>query len=272
MLARRIIPCLDIKEGRVVKGIRFGSLRVVGNPVELAMKYYMQGADELCLLDISASAENRSTMIEVVKNVAKKIFIPFTVGGGVKKVEDINVLLRSGADKVSICTAAVKNPELIREASARYGSQCIVVSLDAKRVSLVAPKENEELDLSAPYMKNDSSRWELYIYGGNAPTGIGAVEFAKICELLGAGELLINSLDRDGCLAGYDLELIKAVSEAVSIPVIASSGAGNMEDICNVLTMGKADAALAASLFHYGRLTVGDIKLYLKNRGVDVRL
>lgn len=250
MLAKRIIPCLDVDKGRVVKGVRFQNLVDAGDPVQIAAEYERQGADELVFLDITASAENRKTMIEVVKEVAQTVFMPFTVGGGVSTLEDIRLLLSAGADKVSINTAAVKNPQLVYEAARRFGSQCVVVAIDAKR-------------------KGNS--WEVYIHGGRTPTGIDAVEWARRVEELGAGEILLTSMDTDGTKRGYDIELCKAVANAVKIPVIASGGAGSMEHFYQVFSMTHVSAALAASLFHFGEVLIPDLKRYLKERGVTVR-
>jgi len=252
VLAKRIIPCLDVKEGRVVKGINFVELRDAGDPVENALVYDEQGADELVFLDITASYEKRGIMIDVVRRTAEKSFMPLTVGGGVRTVEDINALLLAGADKVSINTAAVRNKHLVRAAAERFGSQCVVVAIDAKRNS------------------NDS--WNVYVEGGRKDAGLDAIEWAKEVEALGAGEILLTSMDKDGTKAGFDCELTKAVSEAVNIPVIASGGAGSLEDFYDAFVVGKADAALAASLFHYKELTVGEVKEYLKERGITVRL
>jgi cyclase len=251
MLAKRIIPCLDVDKGRVVKGVKFQNLRDAGDPVEVAKGYEEQSADELVFLDITASAEERKIMIEVVQRVAETIFIPFTVGGGVSSLEDIRRLLSAGADKVSINTAAVKNPQLIYESAKRFGSQCIVVAIDAKR---------------------SERGWEVYIHGGRTPTGLDAVEWAKRVESLGAGEILLTSMDADGTKKGYDIELCRAVASAVSIPVIASGGAGTMEHFYEVFTQTNVDAALAASLFHFKEVSIPELKAYLKNRGVHVRL
>ncbi|WP_297446651.1 imidazole glycerol phosphate synthase subunit HisF [Desulfurobacterium sp.] len=251
MLAKRIIPCLDVKEGRVVKGVNFVNLIDAGDPVENAKVYDEQGADELVFLDITASYEKRSIMIDVVRRTAECVFMPLTVGGGVKTVEDIRNLLNAGADKVSINTAAVKNPELISEGARIFGSQCIVVAIDARR-------------------SGDS--WEVYIHGGRTPTGIDAVEWAKRVVDLGAGEILLTSMDRDGTKAGYDIELTRAISDAVSVPVIASGGAGTKEHFYEGLVKGKADAVLAASVFHFKEMTIRELKEYLKKRGVTVRL
>ncbi len=251
MLAKRIIPCLDVDKGRVVKGVKFQNLRDAGDPVEVAKSYEEQSADELVFLDITASAEERKIMIEVVQRVAETIFIPFTVGGGVSSLEDIRRLLSAGADKVSINTAAVKNPQLIYESAKRFGSQCIVVAIDAKR---------------------SQRGWEVYIHGGRTPTGLDVVEWVKRVESLGAGEILLTSMDADGTKKGYDIELCRAVASAVSIPVIASGGAGKMEHFYEVFTKTNVDAALAASLFHFKEVSIPELKAYLKNKGVHVRL
>ncbi len=251
MLAKRIIPCLDVDKGRVVKGVKFLNLRDAGDPVEVALEYEKQLADELVFLDITASAEGRNIMIDVVKRVAENVFMPFTVGGGVRNIEDIRRLLEAGADKVSINTSAVKNPGLIRKGAKMFGSQCIVVAIDAKR---------------------KGSSWEVYINGGRTPTGIDAIEWAKRVEELGAGEILLTSMDRDGTKEGYDIELTKRVAESVNIPVIASGGAGKKEHFLEVFKEGKADAGLAASLFHFRELSIMELKTYLQSEGVPVRL
>jgi cyclase len=251
-LARRIIPCLDIRAGRVVKGVRFVDLRDAGDPVAHARFYEEEGADELVFLDITASVEDRGILLEVVRRVAEVLSIPFTVGGGVRDVEDFRALLRAGADKVSINTAAVQHPERITEAARRFGSQCVVVAIDAKRVG--------------------PDRWEVYIHGGRTPTGLDAVAWAREAERRGAGEILLTSIDADGTREGYDLALTRAVAEAVGIPVIASGGAGAPEHFYRVFTEGKADAALAASLFHFRELRIADLKRYLAERGILVRL
>ncbi|WP_456456429.1 imidazole glycerol phosphate synthase subunit HisF [Thermovibrio sp.] len=251
MLAKRIIPCLDVKEGRVVKGVNFVNLIDAGDPVENAKVYDQQGADELVFLDITASYEKRGIMIEVVKRTAEEVFMPLTVGGGIRTIKDIRNLLNAGADKVSINTAAVKNPNLITEGAKLFGSQCIVVAIDAKR---------------------KGSSWEVYIHGGRTPTGLDAVEWAKEAVERGAGEILLTSMDRDGTKTGYDIELTRAVSEAVSVPVIASGGAGRKEHFYEALTEGRADAALAASLFHFKELSIPELKTYLKEKGVWVRV
>ncbi|HIC92789.1 MAG TPA: imidazole glycerol phosphate synthase subunit HisF [Anaerolineae bacterium] len=252
MLAKRIIPCLDVKDGRVVKGVNFVNLRDAGDPVEQALVYNAERADELVFLDITASYERRDITIEMVRRVAEALFIPFTVGGGIRTIEDIRAILMAGADKVSINTAAVQNPKLISEAAKRFGSQCIVVAIDGKR--------------------RREGRWEVYIHGGHTPTGLDAVEWARRIEKLGAGELLLTSMDRDGTQEGYDIELTRAIADVVSIPVIASGGAGSLEHFHEVLTVGRADAALAASLFHYRKLTIRQVKEYLQAKGVPVRL
>ena len=251
MLAKRIIPCLDVKEGRVVKGINFLDLRDAGDPVENAIVYDRQGADELVFLDITASYEKRGIIIDVVRRTAEQVFMPLTVGGGVRTVEDIRSLLLAGADKVSINTSAVRNPSLIRDGARRFGRQCIVVAIDAKRVK--------------------EGAWNVFVEGGRVDTGLDAVEWAKRVEELGAGEILLTSMDRDGTKAGYDIELTQAVSSAVEIPVIASGGAGSKEHFYTALTKGGADAALAASLFHYNELNIQELKDYLRSRGVEVR-
>ena len=251
MYAKRIIPCLDIKDGRVVKGTNFVGLRDAGDPVEAAVEYDRQGADELVLLDINASADSRGILTQVVERVAQSIFIPFTVGGGIRTVEDFTAILRAGADKVSVNSSALRNPELIRQAARRFGSQCVVVAMDAKR--------------------RPEGSWTLYLNGGRVNTGQDALEWAKEVEALGAGEILLTSMDRDGVKTGYDLELTRAVSEAVGIPVIASGGAGEKAHFYEAFTTGRADAALAASLFHFGELSVPELKRYLEGRGVPVR-
>ena len=250
MLTKRIIPCLDVDNGRVVKGTNFVNIKDAGDPVSLAKKYNEQGADELIFLDITASVEKRKTMVELVKKVAKELFIPFSVGGGISTIEDIQVLLKAGADKVTINTAAIKNMGLIAKAAEKFGSQCIVVAIDAKR-------------------KNDS--WEVYVNGGRKAMGIDAIEWAKIVAGMGAGELLVTSMDRDGTKKGYDIELTKAISEAVNIPIIASGGAGTLESMKDAIVNGKADAVLAASIFHYKKYSVKDVKDYLQKNNVEVR-
>jgi len=250
-LSKRIIPCLDVLKGKVVKGIQFKNLRLAGDPPKLAKLYEDQGADEIVFLDIGASPENRKILIDVVRRTAEELSIPLLVGGGIRSVKDMEEVLCSGADKISVNTAAVKNPEIISDGAETFGSQCIVVAIDAKRRDW---------------------GWEVYIYGGRKPTGLDAVEWARRVEELGAGEILLTSMDRDGTTLGYDLELTRTISEAVNIPVIASGGAGSPQHIYEALTVGGADAALAASIFHYGVYTVRSIKEYLRERGVLVRL
>lgn len=253
MYAKRIIPCLDVNNGRVVKGVNFVNLIDAGDPVECAAVYDKAGADELVFLDITASSDGRNTVVDMVEAVAKRVFIPFTVGGGIRTVEDFRTILNAGADKVSVNSAAIKNPELIREAAQKFGSQCVVCAIDAKR-------------------KDDNSGWEVYLNGGRVNTGIDAVEWAKKAAELGAGEILLTSMDCDGTKAGYDLELTKAVSESVNIPVIASGGAGTMEHFLDAFRDGKADAVLAASLFHFKEIEIKDLKEYLAENGESVRL
>jgi cyclase len=258
MLTKRIIPCLDVKDAKVVKGVRFLNLKDAGDPVEVAKRYEEEQADELVFLDITASAENRKIILDVVQRTAENIFMPLTVGGGVRNLSDIRNLLKAGADKVSINTAAVKNPLLIKKASDKYGSQCIVVAIDAKR----------EVTKSPGHRVN---RWRVYINGGRIPAGLDALKWAAQAEKLGAGEILLTSMDYDGTKSGYDLELTRAITRRVKIPVIASGGAGGLEDFYRVLSGGGADAALAASLFHYRELTIRQVKDYLKQKGVAVR-
>jgi len=251
MLTKRIIPCLDVKDGNVVKGIHFLGLKEVGEPVALAKKYYLDGADELVFLDISATVEKRKTMVEVVKKVAKEIFIPFTVGGGIQTVEDVRAMLMAGADKVSLNSAAIRNPSLIKEASERFGNQCVVLAVDAKR-------------------RKKNAGWNVYIEGGRKDTGIDCMEWIQKGVSLGAGEILLTSMDADGTKDGFDIELYKAVSKIVNVPVIASGGCGKMEDFVDALQV--SDAALAASIFHYDETSVQNVKKYLKEKGVAVRL
>lgn len=255
-LAKRIIPCLDVDNGRVVKGVKFLDIKDAGDPVEIARRYNEEGADEITFLDITASSDNRDTILHVVEAVAKTVFIPLTVGGGVREVSDIPRLLNAGADKVSINTAAVYNPDLVSEASDKVGSQCIVVAIDAKRVS----EDGEPL------------RWEIFTHGGRKSTGHDAVEWAQEMVRRGAGEILLTSMDRDGTRAGFNLPLTKAVSEAVSVPVIASGGVGNLQHLADGVLKGKADAVLAASIFHFGDYTVGEAKQFMREQGIDVRL
>jgi len=251
MLAKRIIPCLDVDRGRVVKGVRFLNLRDAGDPVEIAKRYEEEGADELVFLDITASAEGREIMIEVVRRVAETVFMPFTVGGGIRSVEDMRTLLEAGADKVSVNTSAVRDPELVRKGAELFGSQCIVVAIDARR---------------------SAQGWEVYTHGGRRATGLDAVEWAKRVEALGAGEILLTSMDRDGTKEGYDVDLCRAVASAVNIPVIASGGAGSREHFYDVFVEGGVDAALAASLFHFREISIPELKGYLREKGIPVRI
>lgn len=253
MYAKRIIPCLDVKDGRVVKGVNFVNLTDAGDPVECAKVYDAAGADELVFLDITASSDNRDTVTDMVERVAKSVFIPFTVGGGIRTVEDFRKILNAGADKVSVNSSAIKRPELISEAAEKFGSQCVVCAIDAKR-------------------KEDGTGWEVYLNGGRVNTGIDALWWARRAESLGAGEILLTSMDADGTKAGYDIELTKTVSENAGIPVIASGGAGTMEHFYDAFTKGRADAVLAASLFHFKEIEITELKSYLKNNNIDVRL
>ncbi len=255
-LAKRIIPCLDVDKGRVVKGVNFVDIRDAGDPVEVARKYNEQGADEITFLDITASHESRDTTYETVERMAAEVFIPLTVGGGVRTVEDIRKLLNAGADKVSINTAAVFNPEFVREAAERFGSQCIVVAIDAKKVS----------------SEGEPERWEIFTHGGRKPTGLDAVAWAKKMTELGAGELLLTSMDRDGTKIGFDLGLTRAVSDAVSVPVIASGGVGELQHLADGVTQGGADAVLAASIFHFGQHTIPEAKEAMRAQGIEVRM
>ena len=252
MFTKRIIPCLDVNNGRVVKGVKFVNLQDAGDPVEIAKAYDKAGADEVVFLDITASSDNRSTVVDMVRKVAANVFIPFTVGGGIRTVDDFKMLLREGADKISINSSAINNPQLVQDAAMKFGSQCVVVAIDAKR-------------------REDGTGWNIYKNGGRIDVGIDAVEWAKKVEGLGAGEILLTSMDCDGTKAGYDIALTRAIAEAVSIPVIASGGAGTLEHFYDALTEGKADAALAASLFHYKELEIVEVKDYLAKRGVSVR-
>ncbi|RKM57431.1 imidazole glycerol phosphate synthase subunit HisF [Butyrivibrio sp. X503] len=253
MLTKRIIPCLDVNNGRVVKGINFVNLKDAGDPVSVGEAYSKAGADELVFLDITASNERRATVADMVREVAKKVFIPFTVGGGIRTVDDVRAILREGADKVSMNSAAIDRPELIAEAADKFGSQCVVVAIDAKK-------------------RADGSGWNIYKHGGRIDVGIDAIEWAKKAVGLGAGEILLTSMDCDGTKAGYDIELTRKIAEAVDVPVIASGGAGTLEHFYDALTEGKADAALAASLFHYKELEISEVKNYLKGKGVPVRI
>ena len=255
-LAKRIIPCLDVDNGRVVKGVQFVDIRDAGDPVEVAKRYDQQGADEITFLDIKATHDNRGTMVDLVEAVASQVFIPLTVGGGIRKVEDIRQMLNAGADKVGINSAAVSNPAFVREAAEMFGSQCIVVAIDAKCVSA----------------EGEPKRWEIFTHGGRKETGIDAVEWAKKMVVLGAGELLLTSMDRDGTKSGFDLELTRAVSDAVTVPVIASGGVGKLQDLADGIKLGHADAVLAASIFHFGEHTVQEAKQQMADQGIEVRL
>jgi cyclase len=255
MLAKRIIPCLDVTSGRVVKGVNFVGLRDAGDPVEIARRYDEQGADELCFLDITASSDDHGIILHIIEAVASQVFIPLTVGGGVRSVQDVRNLLYAGADKVSINTAAVANPDLVAQASAKVGSQCIVVAVDAKRVG-----------------PGDDLRWEVFTHGGRRATGIDALEWGRRVQMLGAGEILLTSMDRDGTRHGFDLELTRAFSDTLEIPVIASGGVGNLDHLVEGVLQGHADAVLAASIFHYGEFTVGEAKRYLAAHQIEVRV
>jgi cyclase len=250
-LAKRIIPCLDVNAGRVVKGINFVSLQDAGDPVEIARKYDEEGADELTFLDITASSDNRGLILDIIESVAKEIFIPLTVGGGVRSTDDVRHLLNAGADKISINTSAILNPKLVAEASSRFGSQCIVVAIDAKKVD---------------------DHWEVFTHGGRNPTGLDAVEWAKKMVNLGAGELLLTSMDRDGTKVGFDIDLTKKISDAVEVPIIASGGVGNLQHLVDGVLLGGADAVLAASIFHYGEYTIREAKEFMSNNNVEIRL
>lgn len=257
MLAKRVIPCLDVHDGKVTRGVRFGraeagELKNVGDPVELAIRYNDQGADEMVFFDITASAHNRATMVDVIERTANHCFMPLTVGGGIRTVDDMNLMLKAGADKVSINTAAIANPDLIRAGAEKFGSQCIVVSMDVKKVS--------------------QGKWEVFSHGGRKATGMDAIEWAKKAVSLGAGEIVLNSIDADGTKSGFDIEITRLISESVNVPVVASGGAGALEHMAEVLIEGKADAVLAASIFHFGEYTVGEVKEYLAKRGIPVRL
>ena len=268
-LAKRIIPCLDVDRGRVVKGVNFVGLRDAGDPVEIARRYDEQGADELTFLDITASSDERDLILHVVEAVAAQVFIPLTVGGGVRKVEDVRRLLNSGADKVAINTAAVQNPQLVADATGRYGSQCIVVAIDAKGVDRKGDAKRVDRKGAAERSEN---RWEVFTHGGRRPTGLDAVEWARKMQNLGAGEILLTSMDRDGTREGFDLALTRAVADAVDVPVIASGGVGELEHLAEGVLEGRADAVLAASVFHFGEFTLREAKQYMAKRGIEVRL
>jgi len=272
MLCKRLIPCLDVKDGRVVKGVRFVELRDAGDPVAAALAYDAQGADELVFLDITASHEGRATMLDVVRRTAEGIYMPLTVGGGIRSLDDIRTLLRAGADKVSVNTAALERPALVSEAARAFGSQCIVVAIDAMQGAPVPPGPSLSHSLGSPSAAPGPASWQVYTHGGRRPTGRDAVAWAREVEDLGAGEILLTSMDRDGTGVGYDLALTRAVAEAVSVPVIASGGVGRLEHLREGLVEGRADAALVATLFHFGQHTVPEAKRYLDEHGVPVRL
>ena len=255
-LAKRIIPCLDVDRGRVVKGVKFVEIRDAGDPVEIARRYDTEGADEITFLDITASSDDRETMVHVVEQVASEVFIPLTVGGGIRVLDDVRRMLNAGADKVSINTAAIARPEFVREAAEHFGNQCIVVAIDAKAV----------------HQPDEPPRWEIFTHGGRRPTGIDAVEWARRMNAYGAGEILLTSMDRDGTKRGFDLELTRAISEAVSIPVIASGGVGTLDHLADGILLGKADAVLAASIFHFAEYTIEQAKHHMRARGIEVRL
>jgi len=271
MLKVRVIPCLDIKDGRVVKGVNFVGLRDAGDPVEIARRYDDQGADELTFLDITASSDERDMILHIIEAVAAQVFIPLTVGGGVRKVEDVRRLLNAGADKVSINTSAVQNPQLVADASGRYGAQCIVVAIDAKRVDPHGDAKRVDPGADAGQAGTEP-RWEVYTHGGRRPTGLDAVAWARRMQALGAGEILLTSMDRDGTKSGFDLALTRAVAEAVDVPVIASGGVGNLDHLAAGILEGRADAVLAASIFHYGEYTVRQAKELMRSKGIEVRL
>lgn len=255
-LAKRIIPCLDVDNGRVVKGVNFVDIRDAGNPVEIAKKYNDQGADEITFLDISATHQGRATTVNMVEQIASEIFIPLTVGGGIREVADVRTMLNAGADKVGINSAAITNPDLVKAAADKFGTQCIVIAIDAKRVSAAG----------------EAGRWEIFTHGGRKPTGIDAIEWAKKMTAFGAGEILLTSMDGDGTKKGYDLELTSAISDAVAVPVIASGGVGNLDHLVEGVIQGGADAVLAASIFHFGEYTVPEAKAYMQSKGIEVRL
>lgn len=255
-LAKRIIPCLDVDNGRVVKGVKFVDIRDAGDPVEVARRYDQEGADEITFLDITASSDNRETIIHVVEQVAGEVFIPLTVGGGIRTLEDISRMLKAGADKVGINTAAIFNPDFVKQAAERFGSQCIVVAIDAKQVS----------------QESEPKSWHIFTHGGRKETGLDAIEWAKKMVAFGAGEILLTSMDRDGTRVGFDLDLTRAISEAVDVPVIASGGVGKLEHLADGITKGKADAVLAASIFHFAEHTIGEAKQHMQDKGIEVRL
>ncbi|MCH8063388.1 MAG: imidazole glycerol phosphate synthase subunit HisF [Chloroflexi bacterium] len=271
MLTKRIIPCLDVDRGRVVKGVSFVNIRDAGDPAELARFYDQQGADELVFLDITASSDDRDIMVDVVKKVSEEVFIPLTVGGGIRSVSDVRRMLEAGADKVSFNTAAINDPSVIKQASQFFGSQCIVVAIDAKRVG-PGTHHDAPVDKAVQDLAMDAeSRWQVYVHGGRTPTGIDALKWARRAAELGAGELLVTSMDTDGRLTGYDLELLREISDSVTIPIIASGGAGEPDHLLQAIEKGRADAVLAASIFHFGTHPIGEVKDYLRKHGVPVR-
>ena len=273
MLAKRIIPCLDVNAGRVVKGVNFISLRDAGDPVEVARRYDAEGADELTFLDITASSDQRDIIVEVIEAVANQVFIPLTVGGGVRKVDDVRRLLNAGADKISINTAAVQTPRLVADASARFGAQCIVVAIDARRRVDSSPNARRRVDSEPDARRGpEASGWEVFTHGGRTATGLDAVDWAREVVELGAGEILLTSMDRDGTKLGFDLELTRAVADAVSVPVIASGGVGSLQDLADGVLTGRADAVLAASIFHYGEFTLQQAKQHMASCGIPMRL
>ena len=266
-LAKRIIPCLDVDRGRVVKGVKFVEIRDAGDPVEIARRYDQEGADEITFLDITASSDDRETLVHVVEHVASEVFIPLTVGGGIRTMDDVRRMLNAGADQVSINTAAIARPDFVRDAAERFGNQCIVVAIDAKSVT-ASRLEGEVLGVNA----EEAPRWEIFTHGGRRPTGIDAIEWARRMAEYGAGEILLTSMDRDGTKRGFDLELTRAISEAVSIPVIASGGVGTLDHLADGVLLGKADAVLAASIFHFAEYTIEQAKRHMQARGIEVRL
>jgi len=269
-LAKRIIPCLDVNAGRVVKGVNFLELRDAGDPVEVARRYDAEGADELTFLDITATADDRGLILPIIEAVASQVFIPLTVGGGVRTVEDYRRLLNAGADKISVNSSAIANPQLIADAADKYGSQCVVVAIDAKRVDRLSSAKDGDID--AEGHEAGKPCWEVFTHGGRRATGLDAVAWAQRMAALGAGEILLTSMDRDGTKSGFDLALTRAVSDAVSVPVIASGGVGGLAHLAEGITLGRADAVLAASIFHYGEFSVGEAKRYMAERGIPVRL
>ena len=278
MLAKRIIPCLDVKDGRVVKGVNFVNLRDAGDPVEIAMIYEKEGADELTFLDITASHEKRNIILDIVARTAEKVFMPLTVGGGVRNLDDIRNLLNAGADKVAINTAAINDPEFVRDAARRFGNQCIVVAIDAKRVSSIRRSENSKFSWHTLHTdlflsrKEPGLSFEVFTHGGRNPTGISALRWAQLMETYGAGEILLTSMDCDGTKKGYDLELNHSISESITIPLIASGGAGSLKHLAEGITKGKADAVLAASIFHFKEFTIEETKRYLRSEGIPIRI